>query len=207
MASFLPLRRWYYLGPRVFGVRDARDIWPIPELSSPALRRHLERLAPMLAAVTVCLRSSQTNLNSTSHKLWDPSAYLGRRCPTFHSLRGERPDRVALRSEGAVLRVWLPSLRFQQPPSARASFSPRRSWVSLFEALFLPEDRVTGFQRHSPLLQFRERPFDLSPLLQRLAPFREAVPHYLLPRGLARVGAACFLELYDLSGSPFGRPT
>jgi len=82
-----------------------------------------------------------------------------------------------------------------------ASFSPQRSWASLFRAFLLPGDRESLSGPPSVLALPDKTITTLPRRFNGLLPPRKPCP-FLLPKCLARVGTFCSLELSDLSGSP-----
>jgi hypothetical protein len=98
--------------------------------------------------------------------------------PLFSFSRSEeRPENIALSSEGPAFRVWLPYSRrcSLAAPALEAFFSLQRSWASPFRAL-LPSSNPKPVSR----LRFRscallQDQMGLVPALQRFNPTRRAV--------------------------------
>lgn len=81
------------------------------------LRRHLERLDPMLAAICHGATSTAAPCVGTSHERFDPSAFPVQSTLLFTSLSKSVAKAFALLLRSPVPRVWLPFRRCQLAPN------------------------------------------------------------------------------------------
>jgi len=104
--------------------------------------------------------------------------HIRRKQPLFSLSRsGERPENVALFSEGPALRVWLPSSRrcLLAARALEAFFGLQRSWASPFRALLSSSDSKPVSRLRLRSCASLQDPKSLVPALQRLHPTRRAV--------------------------------
>jgi len=109
MALFPPLVSWLSSGVQGLRFQKGRDIFQYPFASSLALRRHLKRLLPTLAAF----------LPMGNVDRFPPSKSTSRKLRTLQHLKIKEPFFSPFRASGKfgslprriVPRVWLPFLR------------------------------------------------------------------------------------------------
>jgi len=112
----------------------------IRRVTSRPLSRHRSVLAPRLPLRPV------SHVDSLSHEpkhlagAFPPFSMCGSRNP---SSRLAASGKACLSPGSPAFRVWLPSGRPSFLGPSEASFSPQRSWASLFRAFLLHKDRKT----------------------------------------------------------------
>lgn len=103
--------------------------------------------------------------------------HLRNQVPFFSlSLTKKRLENVALFSRSAVLRVWLPFLRFPLPESLGAFFSSQHSWASPYRAFFLSDGCTILSSRTFRSCAFLQNPLDLVTALQRVTHLKSLSP-------------------------------
>jgi len=115
--------------------------------SSHALQRHLQRLAPVLAASLPASLVDPKKLSScASQELSDPSAFAESgtlfATASFETASGKR---LLASRKARTLGFGYPFYELVPNP-LEAYFSPQRSWVSLFRAFLPSGDRSGRFQ-------------------------------------------------------------
>jgi len=123
----------------------------------------------------------------TSLCAFGPTAFADPGNPTFRLL-AKASRRLCPADGRSRSRVWLPFQRPQVSQPSEASFSPQRSWASLFRAFLRHDDRSQVSQASLRPRAFPRNPSASYRRLGGLVPPCQPYPSSL-PECLARVGA------------------
>jgi len=189
MACPLPFRPWLSPDPRVFSFEAPRRlrILTVGRLlsctSTPPQRLSSHAPLPYSRLMPTMSRSREA-----PRYVHSALQHVRIRGTPFFTFFRRRPAGFTFPTGGPAPRVWLPFQRPQVPQPLETSFSPQRSWASLFRAFLRCGDQEPVSR---PFLRPRAFPQNRSALYRRLGGF--IPPHQpcplSLPEFLARVGA------------------